>query len=245
MSSSVKAFLVVALAARAIEAKRRKVSESLDFNGLWTEAKEGQARADLARELQEAAGESGAGGGPSVAQAVSATAAPTVAALAANVSAAAENSNSTLARAAVAPPASPCHTLLWNLAMRSRHPDGWQGARLVLSTCDGKVLHNKTLERSGLVEHRLCLPVLFDVQALVAGKEEDVQWSLTAEEVRTFSGGSAPFKGGFCASDPLPAIQEAALEQEFPKYHPSAWSQWWSRLHQRAVARLSGLSASR
>jgi len=128
--------------------------------------------------------------------------------------------------------AEPCNTLLWNLAMQSKKHDGWKGVRLVLSHCNGTVLHEKTLASGNMAQESICLPVLFNIDVRAASKVDGLEWNLMAEGARDFAGG-APFRGGFC--QPGEPLSESLVQMKEVR-KPSAWSQWWTHLHQKELA---------
>lgn len=128
----------------------------------------------------------------------------------ANESVAARANESVAARAGVneSRPACPGLTT-WTLVMQSEQDDGWRGASMHVSHCNGtSVLANQTLLSGRSKQETLCLPARFMVEVRGSPDAKGMQWSLasTGSGAKSLSGG-VPSREGLCPE----ANQSASL----------------------------------
>lgn len=103
-----------------------------------------------------------------------------------------------------------CPGLVWNLTMASQHDDGWKGARLLVTFCDGAMVLNATLTNSSWSQESACLPEKFAVKVNGGPDSNAVQWRLATSGASEISGGS-PFEGGLCQ-------EEEAAHKDEPRF---------------------------
>lgn len=108
-----------------------------------------------------------------------------------------------------------CPGRMWTLQMQSPAADGWQGAHMLVSHCDGNVLFNSTLPNGHTAQASLCLPEQFSVSVAEGTKGQEVQWKLAADGAAQHLSGGAPYTGTLCSKadteDPL-------------------WLNWWEQM---------------